>query len=217
MQKNISQIESIRFNGCSGFYLIGPIFQVILCNFVTGLQGFTQVGIVNQMPFHSLFFVQGLFISSWKKYIHADLEHLRESVVYPFFIFSLLFFYGVCLPGNHSNVTSVYLFPIYSSYHLNVLFILGAWISVYSILWIIKSETNKEFNPAVFKMTSESSLWCYISHILFTDMLLTFFVVPYKEHLYFLPTFLVMFIFTELLCILTYVGLTKCMNCRVCR
>ena len=58
-------------------------------------------------------------------------------------------------------------------------------------------------------MTTESSLWCYISHTLFSFVFLTYFIVPYKESIGFFPAFLLCFTFTEAMCLLSYVLLTK--------
>ena len=168
-----------------------------------------------QMCFHTLFFAQGLFISTWKDCIHADLQHLRNSIANPIMIFGSLVLYGIYLPGNHSQVGSVYTYPIYTNFHMNCLFVLGAWLSLYCILYFIKSETNCEFNPAVYKLTTDSSLWCYISHCLFDNMFLSWFIVPFKNEeeakggFAFLFCLFLTIIFTEITCIGSYIGLTK--------
>lgn len=88
---------------------------------------------------------------------------------------------AVLLPGNHSLVASVYLYPVYKDIYLNILFVIGAWINVYTLLWMLRGQLDKEFHPKVFKLTNESSLWCYISHCFFIFVFLTYFVVPFNQ------------------------------------
>lgn len=176
IQKNRHAIDPCRFNGCVGFYLIGPLFSMLFCLFTPNYEGITQVTICMGMHFHSMFFAQGLFVSTYKNLIQPDLYHIQNNICYPIMIFSAIVFYGFLLPGNHSEVASEYVFPIYKGMHLNILFILGSWLSLYAILWWIKTETNKEFDEKIFKLVSESSLWCYISHTLFDNFFLTFFI-----------------------------------------
>lgn len=168
-----------------------------------------------QMCFHSMFFAQGLFVSTWSEYIHADLEHIRNSLAYPAFIFGGLFLYGVYLPGNHSDVLSVYTYPIYNNLGMNCLFVQGAWLSVYAVLWLLKSELNQQFDPSIYKLTTESSLSFYVTHTLFGAIFLTVFIVPFKDEeeakggFAFLLSLFGNMIFTELACFGSYIGFCK--------
>ena len=116
---------------------------------------------------------------------------------------------GLLGPGNHSLISSVYLYPIYADFFLNCQFIQGAWITIYCLLWLLKSELNHEFDKDVFKMTTESSLWCYVTHSLFSFSFVTYFVVPYKDEISFLPALLLCFAFTETMCLVSYYIMDK--------
>ena len=141
--------------------------------------------------------------------IQSDWQHIRKTPLNAILIPITLTIQALLLPGNYSLIASIYLYPIYREYHLNVSFIQGAWITLYSILWMVKLQINKEFDAYIFKLTTESSLWCYISHSLFSLTFLTIFVVPFKNSFPMFLAIVLNFIFTEVMCMITYFLLVK--------
>lgn len=185
------------------------MFQFIFCALLPEREYLNICAVTIQMCFHTMFFIQGLLCASWRDVIQADWQHFRKSIMFPIFIPLLITMQGFFIPSNHSLIGSIYLYPIYKDFQLNCLFIVGAWITLYTILWMIKAQVDDIFHPKVFKLTTESSLWCYISHSLFAFFFLTYFVVPFKNSMPFIVAFMITFVFTEAMCILSYFGLKK--------
>jgi hypothetical protein len=121
----------------------------------------------------------------------------------------MLIIQALVLPGNHSQIASLYLYPIYRSFHLNCMFIYGAWITLYGVVWLVRGQINQKYNPAVYKLTNESALWCFISHSFFIMLFLTCFVVPFKDKFPFAIAIVLCLLFTEVMCMLTYLLLNK--------
>lgn len=101
---------------------------------------------------------------------------------------------------------------------MNCLFVNGAWISVYAILYLFKTELNKEFNAGVYKLTAESSLSVYVTHSFFDNLFLSWFIVPFKHEeeakggFAFLISLFANIVFTEIVCIGLYLGYCKIEN-----
>lgn len=106
-------------------------------------------------------------------------------------------------------IASLQVYPIYTNFGLNCKFVSGGWITLYAVTWMVRSQINQEFNPAVYKMTRESALWCYMSHSFWALAFLTCFVVPFKHHFPFAIAIILCLLFTEAMCLLSYILFTK--------
>jgi hypothetical protein len=85
-----------------------------------------------------MFFAQGLLVASWRDIIQADWDHFKQCNIYPIFIPIALAAQALLLPGNYSLIASINVYPIYMDFHQNCMFIEGAWVTVYAVLWMVK-------------------------------------------------------------------------------
>jgi len=209
LQYHSDIISVTGYNGLSGIYLIGPMFAMLTVFFVPGSVEVTQLGLLTSFGLHSMFFAKGLLIHTWADVIHSDVNRVKETSLYVFLVVASYAVHGCLVPGNHSELGSVYMFPIYMTRYLNAQFLLGAWFSTYLVLWLFKTELNKPFDPKVFKFVSDSSLWCYISHVLMQGIVVAVLVVPLKDTLNYGIAVIVTFTLSEIMCLASYYGLTK--------
>ena len=142
LQRNYHTIDRSRFSGTMIFYFLGPVFSVLSNVFYHPTVELSMGASVQMFNYHTLFFAQGLFVFTWREFLHADLEHMRQTVAYPLVVFSCLILYGVFLPNVHSELAFLMTYPIYMNFHLNCLHILGSWLVIYVLLWLFKSELN---------------------------------------------------------------------------
>jgi len=209
LQYHSDIISITNFNGLSGLYLLGPIFAMLTVFFVPGSVEVTQVGLLISFGLHCMFFAIGLLVHTWADVIHSDVKRVKESSLYIFLIVGSYAVHGCLVPGNHSELGSVYMFPIYMTRYLNAQFLLGSWFSTYLVLWLFKTELNKPFDAKVFKFVSDSSLWCYISHVLMQGIVIAVLINPLKDMLNYGVAVIVTFILSEIMCLASYYGLSK--------
>lgn len=118
-----------------------------------------------------------------------------------------LLLYGALLPGNHSELAFITLYPVYMTFHLNTLHVLGSWQLIYGLLWLYKTELDKPFNKYVFQVVASSSMWVYVTHDFFQSAVITYIVIP--TGLTYWPAFFITIVINEFCCILSYIGLVK--------
>ena len=209
LQYHSDIISTTNFNGLSGIYLIGPMFAMLTVFYVPGSVEVTQLGLLTSFSLHTMFFAKGLLIHTWADVIHSDVKRVKETSLYIFLIVGSYALHGCLVPGNHSELGSVYMFPIYMTRYLNAQFLLGSWFSTYLVLWLFKTELNQQFDPKVFKFVSDSSLWCYISHVLMQGIVIAVLINPLKDMLNYGVSVAVTFVLSEIMCLASYYGLNK--------
>ena len=210
LMKNFHEIDRSRFCGVIAFYGIGPAFCLLLNFFYHPTVEMTMCNTFQMFNYYAFFFAQGAFVFTWADFLHADIYHLRQTSWYVLYIIGGIFAYGCLMPGNQSDRAFLFTYPIYMTFHLNTLHVLGTWQVVYWILYLYKCELNQLFDKAFFQLINGSSLWCYIAHDLFQSALITYLILPYNfEYWHGL-------IATFILCEVGMLGTWVCLL-RVCR
>lgn len=77
LQRNHGEIDTARFTGLMSFYGIAPLFNVLMNLFISPSEEFKMCSALTMFSYHTLFFAQGIFVYTWRKYLHADLDHMR--------------------------------------------------------------------------------------------------------------------------------------------
>lgn len=98
---------------------------------------------------------------------------------------------------------ALFFYPLYSDYPLQVLHVIGTWLWVFSVVWLMAEFGNFQFNRIVYKFVSGCSLYAYLSHYFFIVVLVVAFVRPYK--MAFVPAFFLVFFGTFILIIASYI------------
>ena len=207
LMKNFYEIDRTRFSGVIAFYGIGPAICLIL-NFVfKPAVEMTMSASFQMFNYHIFFFTQGMFVFTWADFLHADIYHLRQTFWYIAYLIGGLFAYGVLMPGNQSDRAFLFTFPIYMNFKLNILHVLGTWQVVYWILYLYKCELNQVFDPYIFKVVNNSSLWFYIAHDFFQSAAITYIVLPME--LDYWTGFFIVFVLCEVGCLASFLCLAK--------
>lgn len=74
-------------------------------------------------------------------------------------------------------------------------------------MWLYKTELDKEFDKATFKLVAGSSMYAYIVHDFFQSLVITYIVIP--TGLDYWTAFAVTFVLCELCCIGSFILLVK--------
>ena len=134
--------------------------------------------------------------------ISFEYDQIAKMPFYPLSVVMGVMIYGFLLPGNYTNVGFIFFYPIYGDTFTQSLFTTGTWQIIYFLCWLWKSECNAKFNEGFYKLYTESSMFVYIFHDMWINVLLATIVYPFK--LSFAPSIVIVVLGSEFLSIMTY-------------
>jgi hypothetical protein len=144
---------------------------------------------------------------------------IKASAAIVFLCMACFVMYGVLLPGITENTGFLFVYPIYLTFWDNTLFVFGTWLCVYVILWFFQEQMNSKFDRDIYSLVNRSSMYCYIAHDFWQTIAISGLLpvtARYGEGgnveqngLGFAGLFIITLIFSEVMCILSYLFLEK--------
>lgn len=153
--------------------------------------------------FDAIFFSQGVIDMCYWRPMVLGRKEIADTFVAPLFVGFCIFTYSCTSPMNYTNMGALFFYPLYSDYPLQVLHVIGTWLWVYVVVWLMAEFGNYPFNKMLYKFVSGCSLYAYLSHYFFIVVLVVAFVRPNKMG--FVPAFFLVFFGTFILIIASYI------------
>ena len=122
--------------------LVGPIFSIIFNFFKKGGDNKNFYTINMMIMYHTNFMVGGQMFGIFENRIREFMKAFGKTPLYPIFIVGTVMLYGLFLPGNHSDVGYMFMYPLYDDTVIQSLFTCGSWVFIYFLIWYSSAEMN---------------------------------------------------------------------------
>ena len=134
------------------------------------------------LTYHSIFYAQGMLTSLWFKILE---EYIQKFINHKFFPFFLIFFYlsfGFMQPANYSEVGFRYFYPLYDNTYIQSFHTTGSWLYCYLIIIFNLNVCNQPFDKTLFGIFINSSMFVYLSHDLWLQVVIHYMINPLVKH-----------------------------------
>lgn len=161
--------------------LVGPLTSIAFNFFKKGGDNKNFYTICMMIMYHTNFMVGGFMFGIFEKRIREFMTVFARTALFPIFIVGGVMFYGICLPGNHSDVGYMFMYPIYDDTVIQSLFTCGSWMFIYFLIWYGSIEMNRIFDLGLYKYVIGSSMNLYLCHDLWINLVVYFCVWPFCD------------------------------------
>lgn len=94
---------------------VGPITSIAFNFYKKGGDNKNFYTISMMMMYHTNFMVGGIMYGMFEKRIKDFMKVFAKTAFFPIFIVGGVMLYGIFLPGNHSDVGYVFMYPAYDN------------------------------------------------------------------------------------------------------
>jgi hypothetical protein len=122
--------------------LIGPFSSIAMCLWKIQIDKQNLYHIFLMINFDAIFFSQGVVdMCYWKQMVKGRKE-IADTFVAPLFVGFSIFTYACTSPMNYTNMGALFFYPLYADYPLQVLHVIGTWLWVFVVVWMMAEFGN---------------------------------------------------------------------------
>jgi hypothetical protein len=148
-----------------------------------GNEKVTPVSAFSLINFQGVFFIQGLIFKKWLSILEKGVQlYLRETLTGLFIttIGHFVIYNGLMFPSVSRNVGVPTIYPLYTNTTNRVLFTMGSWYLIYSMILLMRKNANKVMNESLFIFLQKSSFIVFLINGFWISMTMLYLVNPEK-------------------------------------